>query len=276
MSAAPTCPRSALVDGLEWNVRLSRGDTPVLLDKFAATFDTYWADGQFEPYDPDRDGDRLDDALGAARGDHAPSTILSGLDVRPYPFQQVMLDQLDTERQVHDRWRNLVVSATGTGKTVVAALDYRRLCEQRGRDLSLLFVAHRREILDQAPGYLPRRDGRRHLRGDRGWAAGGRASGATCSPPSSPCTPNGLAAVAPAQFDVVIVDEFHHAEAATYRRLLEHVEPVVLLGLTATPERGRRRGRHRMVRRPRCHRAAAVARARAGPALPVPLLRHRR
>ena len=63
-----------------------------MVDKFAATFDAYWADGQFEPYDPDCNTDRLDEALGTARGDQAPATILSGFEVRPYPFQQVMLD----------------------------------------------------------------------------------------------------------------------------------------------------------------------------------------
>src|SRR5690606_20272020 len=39
-------------------------------------------------------------------------------------------------------------------------------------------------------------------------------------------------------FEVVVIDEFHHAQAPTYRRLLDHLHPVELLGLTATPERG--------------------------------------
>ena len=52
---------------------------------------------------------------------------------------------------MHDRHRNLVVAATGTGKTVVAALDYRGLCHpETGERPSLLFVAHRREILEQS------------------------------------------------------------------------------------------------------------------------------
>jgi HKD family nuclease len=47
--------RAALLDGVEWNVRLSRGATPSLLDKFHGTFDTYWNDTSFELYDPDVD-----------------------------------------------------------------------------------------------------------------------------------------------------------------------------------------------------------------------------
>src|SRR5699024_7469239 len=112
--------RSALVSGLEWNVRLSAVGTPDLLDKFAATFDSYWADPAYEDYDPDRDSDRLDDALAEAgnRTGSRARISLSGLEVRPFPHQQEMLERLDTERQLHGRHRNLVVAATGTGKTV--------------------------------------------------------------------------------------------------------------------------------------------------------------
>jgi len=140
--------RSALVDGLEWNVRLSGVATPELLRKFAATFDTYWADPGFVLYDPDTGADRLDEALSRS-GSRAPTAeiTLSGLEVRPLPHQAEILEALEAERELHDRHSNLVVAATGAGKTVVAALDYRRLREQHGRDLRLLFVAHRQEIL---------------------------------------------------------------------------------------------------------------------------------
>ena len=69
-----------------------------------------------------------------------------------------MLEALDVERTVHDRHRNLLVAATGTGKTVVAALDYRRLADETGPGSprpSLLFVAHRREILAAIPAHVP-------------------------------------------------------------------------------------------------------------------------
>ncbi|MGH9170705.1 MAG: DUF3427 domain-containing protein [Acidimicrobiales bacterium] len=226
--------RSALVDGLEWNVRLSTGDTPLLLHKFAATFDSYWADPRFESYDPARDGARLDRALRTAQG-RAPIS-LANLEVRPYPYQQAMLDDLDVERKVHGRWRNLVVAATGTGKTVVAAVDYRRLVEELGA-LSLLFVAHRREILQQSRSTFAAV----MTDGSFGevWVGGKRpADWRHVFASIQSLNADGLTSVGPNQFDMVIIDEFHHAEAATYRRLLEHIKPRVLLGLTATPERG--------------------------------------
>ncbi len=145
--------RAALVDGLEWNVRLSAIDTPDLMEKFEATFESYWQDKEFVTYDPREHGPLLRRELDRAAGKNAGGTqsalLLSGLEVRPLPHQQEMLEQLDAERKLHDRHRNLVVAATGTGKTVIAALDYKRLVQDQG-DLSLLFVAHRIEILQQA------------------------------------------------------------------------------------------------------------------------------
>ena len=232
--------RAALLDGVEWNVRLSHVATPSLLDKFRATFETYWHDASYEAYDADRDRDRLDDALLEARGtsERGRATLtLSGLDVTALPHQQRMLDELEAERLVHGRHRNLLVAATGTGKTVVAALDYRRLVEQAGGErLSLLFVAHRGEILDQAL-----RTYREVLR-DTGFGelyVGGarpeRWQHVFASIQS--LTSYGVDQMPADAFDIVVVDEFHHAQAMTYRKLLSHLQPRELLGLTATPER---------------------------------------
>ncbi|GFG73232.1 DUF3427 domain-containing protein [Mycobacterium botniense] len=232
---------AALVDGLEWNVRLSAVSTPHLLEKFRATFESYWENREFEPYQPSADGERLRAALDIAAGGRQRDRLtvtLSGLEVQPKAFQAEMLEELDAERVLHDRHRNLIVAATGTGKTVIAALDYRRLVrEVHGRDLTLLFVAHRKEILTQArrlyqevltdPAF-----GELLVGGDRPtrW----RHVFASIQSLSA----QRLATIDPSHFDVVVIDEFHHAEAATYRRLLNHVQPIELLGLTATPERG--------------------------------------
>lgn len=230
--------RAALLDGLEWNVKLAGSHTPELLAKFAGTFETYWLDPGFVTYNPDTDGDRLDEVLAIAGGsrDRDRTTFgVSGLDVRPYPHQQEILDRLEVEREVHDHHRNLVVAATGTGKTVVAALDYKRL-RTEGREPSLLFVAHRREILEQSlrtyrEVLADASFGELYVGGQR--PARWRYVFASIQSLSASV----LADLTPEHFEVVVVDEFHHAEAATYRRLLGHVHPVELLGLTATPER---------------------------------------
>ncbi len=232
--------RAALLDGVEWNVRLSHVGTPALLEKFRATFDTYWNDRSFEPYNPDTDSDRLDQALAEASGktQHNHVTIsLSGLEVRPYAYQQEMLEALDVERTVHNRHRNLVVAATGTGKTVLAALDYRGLCNaETGKRPSLLFVAHRKEILEQSlrtyqevladPNF-----GELYVGGTvpKHW----RHVFASVQS----LTAYGITNIPPDAYDIIVIDEFHHAAALTYRRILDHLAPRELLGLTATPER---------------------------------------
>ncbi|MFI6286559.1 DUF3427 domain-containing protein [Streptomyces sp. NPDC051018] len=235
--------KAALLDGLEWNVRLSSIATPDVLRKFEATFDSYWNDSAFELYDPDRDATRLVEALhlagrgtGGAPGSDGFPISLSGLEVRPYPHQRDMLERLEVERTVHERHRNLLVAATGTGKTVMAALDYKRLRQRHGRDLRLLFVAHRQEILRQSlrtyqdvlveanfgeelhSGILPTE-----------WTH-------VFSSVQS-LNPRTLESLPPDHFDVIVIDEFHHGVSPTYRRIIEHFTPVELLGLTATPER---------------------------------------
>lgn len=242
--------RNALVDGLEWNVRISQPATPSLIEKFTATFDSYWNAPEFAPYDPQRDAARLDDALREAReGPTAAGTTASGavidttlLDVRPFPHQQIMLDDLAAEREEHDRHRNLLVAATGTGKTVIAALDYARLARQgRARGESgqprLLFVAHRAEILKQAQRTY--RDVLKDGSFGELFVGGHRPTiGAhVFASVQSLSRIDQLQKWARDHFDIIVVDEFHHADAQTYRRILDWFEPAELLGLTATPER---------------------------------------
>ncbi|MCW5891356.1 MAG: DUF3427 domain-containing protein [bacterium] len=223
---------SALLDGLEWNVRLSAIETPHVLDHFSGTFEAYWNDPEFEPYGPAQH-ERF--ARAVARTAPDPDTPLAGLDIQPYPFQRLILDALAAERTLHDRWRNLVVAATGTGKTVIAALDYRRVRAELA-PARLLFVAHRREILRQSRAVF--REVLRDQTFGELWVDGERPTeGRHVFASIQTLAKADLAALAPDAFDVVIVDEVHHAEATTYTTLLGHLTPRLLLGLTATPER---------------------------------------
>ncbi|WP_338403247.1 DUF3427 domain-containing protein [Arthrobacter bussei] len=229
--------QAALVDGLEWNVRLSSVATPELLKKFEVTFDSYWAQRAFQSYDPERDGDKLDAALerngGRRTGGPAPTT---GLEVEPYLHQVEMLEDLEAER-IKGHTQNLMVAATGTGKTVIAALDYQRLCAAAGRRLKLLFVAHRQEILKQALSTYRTvlQDGAfgELLVGDNKPTRWNHVFASVQSLASL-----SIETLQPEAFDVVVIDEFHHAMAPSYRRLINHLRPQQLLGLTATPERG--------------------------------------
>lgn len=229
---------TALFDGLEWNVRLSSMDAAHVIDRVRMTFESHWASDLFETYDPATRGDELSQALREhnRRSLGETSTIsFANLDVRPYPHQHRMLETLMVERARHDRHRNLVVAATGTGKTVVAALDYKQLRARAGRDLSLLFVAHRQEILEQSRATYRAvlRDGAFGEIHGGGAVAEGRHVFAMIQSLQA----DRIEQIDSAGFDVVVVDEFHHASAPSYDRLLKHLRPEELLGLTATPER---------------------------------------
>lgn len=229
--------RAAMLDGLEWNVRLSNIGTPALLQKFGVTFDSYWEQRAFQSYDPERDAEKLDAALArnGGRSTAAPAGI-TGLEIQPFLHQEEMLEDLEAER-AKGFHRNLLVAATGTGKTVIAALDYKALCEVAGRDLSLLFVAHRKEILQQSMTTY------RNVMQDGSF---GELYVGEHKPQQwkhvfasvQSLSAKGISELPTDRFDVVVIDEFHHSAAPTYRKLIDHLEPQELLGLTATPERG--------------------------------------
>jgi len=223
----------ALVDGLEWNVRLSKVDAPQVLQELIVTFDRLWQNEQYESYDPARDAEKLRIALKVQSNRDDDSIYLA--DLQPLAHQKEALQELEYAR-LEGKTKNLIVAATGTGKTLLAAFDYKRLCGQYGGRPKLLFVAHRGEILKQSRAafraVMKEGDfGELQVGDDR--ADSWRHVFASVQSLSH----RDLSEFARDQFDVIVIDEFHKAEAPTYVRLLEHFTPRQLLGLTATPER---------------------------------------
>ena len=221
----------AQVTGLEWNVRASVVTNAAVVDKFDATFESYWNDQTFKPYKAD---EFEAEHRSATQPKGAPDFDLAFIDIRPKPFQQGLLEQVEFERTLGHN-RNLIVAATGTGKTVMSALDYRNLRHTLDRS-NLLFVAHRKEILKQSLHTF------RMVLKDRSfgelWVDGDKPSKWNHVFGSIQSINAGEIEALPADhFDVVIVDEFHHSEAPSYQRLLGWAQPQQLLGLTATPER---------------------------------------
>jgi superfamily II DNA or RNA helicase/HKD family nuclease len=219
---------SAQVSGLEWNVRIAGARNPDVIDKITAVFESYWHNPEFRAYDREE--------FRSCTQTLTPPDLLDLLPtgLRPEPFQERLLEEIALSRQ-QGFHRNLLVSATGTGKTVMSALDYARLREQLPRS-RLLFVAHREEILTQSLATF--RHALHDWRFGELWVGGRRPRDfehvfASIQSLNS----SGLSHLAPDHFDVLIIDEFHHAAAQSYQDLLDHATPVELLGLTATPER---------------------------------------
>lgn len=226
--------QAAMTSGLEWNLKVTAQDLPHILEKFVAEFETYWNSREFLLFDP-AEPMVLREAIKHARRKTDFSAVL--IDMMPHPFQERILDALEAERLVHNRWRNLIVAATGTGKTVVAAFDFKRFYLSKNRQARLLFVAHRREILEQAAGTF-----RLVLRTpDFGELLVGPHVAARFD--HLFCSVDILGSrrlwekVGADFYDFIIVDEVHHGPAASYRAIFEQFNPRILLGLTATPER---------------------------------------
>ncbi|HLL67820.1 MAG TPA: DUF3427 domain-containing protein [Micromonosporaceae bacterium] len=222
---------SAQIAGLEWNVRVSAARNLDVVKKIEAVFDSYWQGGDFVPYVRAE----FEEALNRAGTSHERSlTVLSPLEVRLEPFQERMLELIELSR-ARGYHRNLLVSATGTGKTVMAAVDYARLRTTLPR-ARLLFVAHRGEILEQSLAMF-RHVMRDHTFGEM-WVGGARPTAFEHVFASiQRLTAASREHLSPDHFDIVIVDEFHHAAATSYRFIMDELTPRELLGLTATPER---------------------------------------
>ena len=228
---------AALLGGLEWTVKFTEQGQAGLFARAKAHFETLWNDNEFQYYDPANLEHRseLSRALKREAGDQISATT-TFFDLEPKDYQKDMLQQLTLERE-HGRFRNLVVAATGTGKTVVAAFDYKATCQHYGGRPRLLFVAHREEILKQA-----RRTYREVLRDHSfGELLVGGISPETCDhlfATIDSVVSRGLVAQYGADYwHSIIIDECHRLAADRFDAFATSVYPKILLGLTATPER---------------------------------------
>lgn len=225
---------SAMTDGLEWTVKVTSQDMPHILARFVAEFATYWENPDFELFE-EAQFSRFKQAITKYRNRALESPTFFA-DITPRPFQARILEALEAARQ-RGSTRNLVVAATGTGKTVISALDFRNFLASTGNKCRLLFVVHRKEILEQALACF------RTVLRDQNF-------GELFVDGMEPVDWNHVFAsiqslnrrrpwetLGTDHFDFVIVDEAHHGQASSYRPLFDHLRPRILLGLTATPER---------------------------------------
>ena len=142
--------KSAQTDGLEWNLRVTNVENPHIIKSALATFDMYWNSENFEDFGIGGI-EKFNRELKRQRDAKDPQKQFEMFNrYQVLPHQKQILDRLQVEREENDIWRNLVVAATGTGKTVVAAFDYKRFHEHNRNRSRLLFVAHRKEILKQS------------------------------------------------------------------------------------------------------------------------------
>ena len=238
---------AAITSGSEWNIKVSAKELPELYSKIVAAFDSYFNSELFEEYKLG-DKEKLESALAKEKliyqnnkskteNPNISSIENSLSEFKPFYYQKAILDKLQAERKIYNHNKNLVVAATGTGKTLISAFDYKRFREENPESCRLLFIAHRQEILEQSL------DSFRNVLNDSNfgelWVGNYEAKKkedlfisiqtANSQKIASKFSKN--------YFDFLIIDEVHHAAAESYREIFTYFEPKILLGLTATPER---------------------------------------
>ena len=231
--------KSAQTEGLEWNMRATSIENPHIIKTALATFDMYWNSPNFEDFNIggiekfNKEIHRNTFHSGSSETTLQHYTLL--------PHQKQILDKLRVERENKGNFKNLIVAATGTGKTVISAFDYQEFARTHQRS-RILFTAHREEILRQSLRTY------RSVLQDSNF---GSLWVGNTSPKETDEYEHLFISISmfnsrydelfakldPNFYDYIVIDEAHHSQADSYRKLFEHFNPQLLIGLTATPER---------------------------------------
>ena len=231
--------KSAQTEGLEWNIRVTNEENPHIIKTALATFEMYWNSPNFEDFrigGIEKFNEEIHRNIFQGQRDEVIFQRFTLL-----PHQKQILDKLEVEREENQNFRNLVVAATGTGKTVISAFDYLNFTRKHPRS-RILFTAHREEILRQSLNTY------RSVLEDANfgalWVGGSRPQDesefehlfVSISMFNSRFE-DFFANLDEDYYDYIVIDEAHHSQADSYRKLFTHFKPKLLVGLTATPER---------------------------------------
>ena len=238
--------RTALTKGLEWNMRVTSIENPHIINKTKATFDNYWNSDDFEPIDSEEALTRFEDAIWKERHSKMNGIQTEYIIRFERKTHQIrVLEKLQYEREIIHSYRNLIIAATGTGKTAISAFDFKdfdkRMVKEKGRHARLLFVVHREKILKQARSTF------RSVMVDANFGEiwTGRIAPSKSGNLSHLFTTvqtlnnhwDTILLMGADYYDYVVIDEVHHSQAGSYREIFNKLQPEIFIGLTATPER---------------------------------------
>lgn len=237
--------QAALINGEEWNVKIPRSNAPDIYDMATSRFEELWASDKTIPlteefiakYEAYLKSQATSVVKVKATFDYIDESHILDEDpavvqaTQPNAMQQNALDNLIASRNRGEN-KAVAIAATGTGKTYLAAFDVRQF-----RASTVLFLAHRDELLEGAVETFSKVFDNRDRCGKLIGTTKDINKPFLFSTVQTLSRDNHLQRFDPDYFDYIIVDEFHHAEAATYQKIINHFTPQFLLGMTATPER---------------------------------------
>lgn len=240
--------RTALTKGLEWNMRVTSIENSHIINKTKATFDNYWNSEDFEIIDSEEKLKLFENAIKEQKYGHGncnsgETQYLVRFERKTHQIK--VLEKLQFERNHFKSYKNLVIAATGTGKTAISAFDFKDyskdLQRMENRRARILFVAHREKILKQARSTF------RSVMVDANF---GEIWTGRISPGNSSNIDHLFITIQTLNnnwdvferlgkdfYDYIVIDEVHHSQAGSYREIFTRFSPKIFMGLTATPER---------------------------------------
>lgn len=224
--------QSALYSGEEWNVRLVKDNYLDIFDQSCEQFEKIWDSNEavelnsrfIDMYEEFKSNTGNIETFDFKKEENNKEIF------RPNKMQSELLEKLKLTRQFGNK-KGLIVAATGTGKTYLAAMDILHV-----KPASFLFIAHREELINNAfnvfSKILP------HDISEYGFLTGSEKNyNKKFMFSTIQSLYKNTEYFSKQAFDYIIIDEFHHSKASTYETVLNYFEPSFLLGLTATPER---------------------------------------
>ncbi len=230
--------QSALYSAEEWNVKLTNNNFFQIYDKSMKQFKLLWNSNEaielnddfIQKYDEYKKKNIQQNTF-----DYKKIINDKYNKFKPNTMQKEILEKLKITRE-HGQTKGLVVAATGTGKTYLAALDIKNYFSKNGKEFKVLFVAHREELLENGMTVLS--NILKINKNNFGICFGGiKDINKKIIFASIQTLRTEYKNFKQDYFDYIVVDEFHHASADSYIKVINYFNPKFLLGLTATPER---------------------------------------
>ena len=246
--------QSALYSAEEWNVKLTDSSFFNIYGKSLNQFEKLWHSNEaieltqdfIDEYEKYKKSVNVQNTF-----DYRKTKIEQENEFVPNSMQKRVLQKLK-ETRINGNKKGLVISATGTGKTYLAAMDIKQFFEinsntenklfkindkkSKTSNIKFLFIAHREELLENAINVFSK-----ILKIDKnefGRIYGGlKEIDKSIIFASIQSLRNCYNEFKPNFFDYIIVDEFHHSMSDSYLKTLSYFNPKFLLGLTATPKR---------------------------------------
>ena len=225
--------QEALSVNTEWNVLLHSTHQGQLFKEVVRDFDRLWKRSDqlneevLAEYEILYKKRTMQDALLVQEKE----SVYDAIKLKPNSMQLVALHALEEARK-QGHQRSLLISATGTGKTLLAAFDVAHHKPKR-----LLFVAHREQLLDQAMQAFKRTQSQSITYGKISGSYNDVKADYIFATIQSLSQPNKMESFDPNHFDMVIIDEAHRVGGPTYQKCMNYFKPDFMLGMSATPER---------------------------------------